>query len=278
MAASLAISIVTFAPDFVMLARTMDSLAAAVELARGQGDLGECQLILVDNGPGEDWRAGLSRMSDDMVVRLGFLQCRLLSGHGNVGYGHGHNLAAEQALADYHLVLNPDVILAPDSLAQGLRFMDQHRDVGMLTPAADDENGARHYLCKRYPTIFDLSLRAWAPGCVKTWFAKRLSHYEMRDCYREGGGDFETMLASGCFMFCRRAAWDAAGGFAKKYFMYFEDFDLSMRLRQHSRIVYAPSVRIVHAGGGAGRKGLSHVLMFVKSAAVFFATYGWRLF
>lgn len=275
--ATLAISIVTFAPDVAMLTHTVVSLAEALSVARGEQELEECELILVDNGPGAEWEAVLRHLLDEMATRFDFLRCRLLSGHGNVGYGQGHNLAAECVRAGFHLVLNPDVVMSSDSLVQALRFMRQHHDVGMLTPASEDEKGDRHYLCKRYPTILDLSLRAWAPRFVKNWFAGRLAHYEMRDCYCEDGSDFETILASGCFMLCRRTAWDAVGGFSENYFMYFEDFDLSMRMRQCTRIVCVPSVRIAHAGGGAGKKGLRHVLMFVKSAAIFFRSHGWRL-
>jgi GT2 family glycosyltransferase len=68
------------------------------------------------------------------------------------------------------------------------------------------------------------------------------------------------------------------GGFDPRYFLYFEDFDLSLRTPQHARIAYVPSVRIVHHGGGAARKGLRHVRLFLTSAIRFFDQHGWTWF
>jgi GT2 family glycosyltransferase len=83
-------------------------------------------------------------------------------------------------------------------------------------------------------------------------------------------------IASGCFMFLRRAAIDASGGFDPAYFLYFEDFDLSWRLAQTGSVAYVPSVRIVHFGGHAARKGWHHVRLFVRAGRIFFAKHGWK--
>ena len=45
-------------------------------------------------------------------------------------------------------------------------------------------------------------------------------------------------------------------GFDKRYFLYFEDFDLSLRMSKVGKLVYAPNVKITHGGGGASKKGL----------------------
>ena len=66
------------------------------------------------------------------------------------------------------------------------------------------------------------------------------------------------------------------GGFDPRYFLYFEDFDLSLRAARECHIAYVPTVRIVHHGGGAARKGMAHTRMFAVSAWRFFATHGWR--
>jgi GT2 family glycosyltransferase len=86
-------------------------------------------------------------------------------------------------------------------------------------------------------------------------------------------------IASGCFMLLRRAAFDAVGGFSPQFFLYFEDFDLSIRLRQAGwEIAYLPSMVITHYGGNAAKKGLAHIRMFVSSAVLFFNLHGWRLY
>jgi len=84
-------------------------------------------------------------------------------------------------------------------------------------------------------------------------------------------------IASGCFMFVRLNVLRAVGGFSPKFFLYFEDFDLSLRLGKQAALTYVPAVRITHAGGGAARKGSRHVMLFLRSAMTFFRTHGWKL-
>ncbi|MBX7102781.1 MAG: glycosyltransferase family 2 protein [Gemmataceae bacterium] len=60
----------------------------------------------------------------------------------------------------------------------------------------------------------------------------------------------EVAGASGCAAFYRRSAVLAAGGFPESFVAYFEDVDLSQRLRSLGhRIVYAPTSRVIHRGG-----------------------------
>ena len=66
-------------------------------------------------------------------------------------------------------------------------------------------------------------------------------------------------LISGCFMLSDTQALKEIKGFNKNYFLYFEDFDLSLRIATLGKIVYAPNVRITHDGGKTATKGLSHV-------------------
>jgi GT2 family glycosyltransferase len=78
-------------------------------------------------------------------------------------------------------------------------------------------------------------------------------------------------------MVLRTALFRRIGGFDPRFFLYFEDYDLSLRVGREAAVAYVPSVRIVHHGGEAARKGRRHVAWFVRSAWRFFATHGWKL-
>ena len=78
-------------------------------------------------------------------------------------------------------------------------------------------------------------------------------------------------------MFCKTAILQQVGGFMDRYFLYFEDYDLSMRLHELGEIAYTPDVRIVHYGGNAAKKGIQHIFLFVRSAITFFNQHGWKL-
>jgi GT2 family glycosyltransferase len=271
-APSLTTAIVTYRPEPRLFARALASLAAAIVEARRVGALGESRVMVVDNGP-EEARARIAPPIAAWPAQAGTID--VVAGHGNVGYGRANNLALERAGSDFHLIMNPDVELEPDALAEALGALAQHPEVGLVAPAVYGEDGGMQYLCKRYPSLWVLFLRGFAPARLRRRFAPALEHYEMRDVI---GDRFVpgVPLASGCFMLGRTRLLTRVGGFDPRFFMYFEDYDLSLRVGRESQVAYVPRARIVHHGGDASRKGLRHVAWFVRSAWRFFARHGWR--
>jgi len=89
-----------------------------------------------------------------------------LHGHANIGYGIAHNLMLHGTGADYQLVLNPDVDVASDALANAIRWLDAHPDVGAVAPAVTTPDGTPDPLCKRYPACSISSARL----CLRGWF------------------------------------------------------------------------------------------------------------
>jgi len=145
----------------------------------------------------------------------------------------------------------------------------------MLAPEARNPAGELLHLCKRYPAVLDLLLRGFAPAALRRSFSRRLGHYELRDLPRERAST-GVPLISGSFMFFRREAIAGIGGFSDAFFLYFEDYDLSLRAAACGQLAYVPAVRIVHHGGHAARKGLRHVRLFARGAITFFGRHGWK--
>jgi len=266
-------SIVTYRPEPRLFGRALASLATAIVEARRRGALGVARVFVIDNGPG-DARAGLSPAIAAWPAQAGTIE--LVAGHGNVGYGRANNLALARAQSDFHLVMNPDVELEPAALAESLAALAEHPEVGLVAPAVYGEDGGMQYLCKRYPSLWVLFLRGFAPAALRRRNARALDDYEMRDVIGERFVS-GVPLASGCFMLARTPLLARLGGFDPRFFMYFEDYDLSLRLGRESQVAYVPRARVVHHGGEASRKGFRHVAWFVGSAWRFFARHGWRL-
>jgi GT2 family glycosyltransferase len=218
----------------------------------------------------------VDRMLQEELAGHAGISWRLLRGHGNVGYGRGHNMALDASRATYHLILNPDVRIEPDALREAITFLELNTDVGLLTPEIRGPDGDRQFLCRTRPSVLTLLLRGYAPPLVRTLFAQRLARYEMRD-RPPSGVTRHIPIVSGCFMLGRRSVLSAAGGFYPGYFLYFEDYDLSLEVGKHADIAYVDSVRIIHWGGGVPSKGLSHIRRYLRSALLFFNRQGWRL-
>lgn len=266
----LGISIVTYHAEPGVLADLLQSLERAVALLRKRNPDATVELTLIDNGD-------TALQLHPLAARLDpALRVEVLSPGRNLGYGRAHNLAITTATAPCHLVLNPDVLLDEEVLLQGLDFLDANPDVVALSPDAVDGQGRQLYLCKTYPSLLDLALRGFAPAWLQRRFARRLHRYECRapvDAQQQA----DVALISGCFMLCRTPQLQELGGFDSRYFLYFEDFALSLALGKLGRLVYLPSLRIVHYGGHTGRKGLRHIRYFASSALKFFNRHGWKL-
>ena len=270
---SLTISIVLFQQDTQLLIDGINSLGQAVSAALEAHKLSSARLVLVDNNPAPHFSDNLKQWTGS--VQAPFSCAEWLAGHGNIGYGRGHNLAILRSDSNYHLILNPDVILAPDTLSLAVDFMQRHLQTGVLAPAVSRPDGSPEYLCKRYPALFDLLLRGFAPCWLQQLFRDRLQHYEMRDLI-DDKILWDVPLVSGCFMLCRGPLLRELGGFSQDFFLYFEDYDLSLRIARQARTVYVPSVRIIHYGGQAARKGWRHIGFFIRSAIRFYNRHGWR--
>jgi GT2 family glycosyltransferase len=270
----LSVSIVLHNSPLRLLLSTLHSLQRSAEAARSAGCLDTVSVFLIDNASGKAYRSSLEHELATWPQSECFHVQYRPQAH-NDGFGCGHNTVLPLANSDFHLVLNPDVEVAADALRAGLVAMQQHDGIALLSPRVVGGAGEQEFLCKRYPSVLVLLLRGFAPRFVRRAFQQQLDHYEMRDlCSGEDAVDVE--IASGCFMLVRSAALRAVGGFNKDFFLYFEDFDLSLRLASQGRLVFDPTVHIVHHGGYAASKGHLHLRYFIRSGMMFFNRHGWR--
>lgn len=268
----LTVSVVVYSLDEPVLRKTLQSLALAVGVAHEAGELDKATVYLVDNASQPEALRAIAASA------LPSLSVEVVSGHGNIGYGKGHNLVISRPLHEpdaAYLILNPDVFLQPTTLLSGLQFLKVNPQTVAVAPAIRNGDGEPEYGCKRYPSIMDFMLRGFASQRMKDRFQERLAHYEMRDLPGDKPSN-DVPIISGCFMLFRHDALKKLGGFDPRYFLYFEDFDLSLRAHKMGSLAFLPAMQIIHLGGRSARKGLRHISMFVWSATQFFTTHGWR--
>lgn len=268
----LAVSVVLYHSPLEQLRALIDSLIKAVN----EASLQSVELICVDHSNdgeyAEQCHALCATYRDAVALRI-----KLLAPKANEGYGAGHNRAMAEVDSRYHLILNPDVELAPHAVALALGVLATRDNIVLLAPAGFSPSGTPEFLAKAYPSVWVLGLRAFAPRWLKRRCSGSLARYEMRDQSQDGPLR-PIALASGCCMWVRRAAFDQVAGFDQAYFLYFEDYDLSLKMAEQGAIMEHQDIHIMHRGGDASRKGLRHVLWFISGAARFFRRWGWRWF
>lgn len=275
--APLAVSVVLHHSDLTALQATLQALDTAVRRLAAAVPV---PVVVVDQSLDADYSARVQALIESLPVTA--MTTTLTVHDRNRGYGAGHNVARQQLaealspLPSLHLVLNPDVELAADALAAGLQVLAADKSAVLVAPVSRTPAGQREYLAKAHPSVRALLLRAFASGWLRRLFDRELARYEMRHL-DDATEPAEIVLASGACMLVRRQALDVVGGFDERFFLYFEDYDLSRRLGRWGTLLQVPGMHIVHHGGGAARKGLRHIRWFASGGWRFFNRWGWRL-
>jgi GT2 family glycosyltransferase len=212
-------------------------LDAAIESVLDQPE--PLELLVVDNGNPRDVVTSL-QIWTTREPRL-----RVLSGHGNVGFGAACNLGALQASGEFLLLVNPDGVLPPDGLARFLAHAATRRAPFLIGPCVLDGEG-REQSGSRQMELTPLSAIGGRLGLGLILPAAR---------YNLAGSPLPAGLkpvagTSGSCMFMRRADFWAIGGFDEGYFLYVEDVDLCLRFRRNGGdVLFAPDIAFRHLGG-----------------------------
>ena len=210
------------------------------------------------------------------MIEENFKQVRILKNKKNIGFGAAHNMAIQSAGGKYHLVLNPDIILQEDSIGKLIDFMDNNKDIGLISPKTVFPDGSIQYLCKREPRLFDLGIMRFTPNFIKRIFKKRIDYYEMRDTGYDKMMDVPNL--SGSFMLFRKSVLDRVGGFDENYFIYFEDTDITRRTAEIARTVFYPDTSVIHLWNRHSHKNIKHFIISLISTAKYFKKWGWKIF
>ena len=265
-------SLVLYKPDLPTVERTLMALQDAGLFVKQRHAL-RLSLTLVDNSNDDavhvqvsNWLEGVRRAVPDWALQLA-------RSPGNTGYGQGNNLVIDKVRSDYHLVINPDLFVAVDALHEAVSYMEDHDHVGLLTPAVFGENGVRHHLCKRSPTLLVMFLRSFAPAWLQACLRSLVDTFEMRDC------DYDKQIypveyPTGCFMFFRTAPLQAIGGFDPDFFLHYEDADIGRRMLKITGVVYVPAVRVVHKWARDTHRSLRAKLVTVRSGWLYWRKWG----
>lgn len=166
----------------------------------------------------------------------------------NRGFAAACNQGARDSTADYLLFLNPDTRLSTGALDHSVGFMDrsEHDRIGILGIQLVDDMGHVTPTCARFPTpgrFFSTMV-----GLDRTLPRLFLPHFMVEWDHRDSR---EVDQVMGAFFLIRRSLFETLGGFDERFFVYFEEVDLSVRARAlgwHS--FYLSSVQAYHRGGG----------------------------
>ena len=224
------------------------------------------RILLIDNSPTDDLKC-FSQMDDRIFY--------LFNGV-NIGFGAAHNKAIKEVLgySKYHLILNPDVYFDGESVLEKMyNYMEEHSEIGILSPKVFYPDGSLQYLCRKLPAPADMLLKRVAPSFIRNLFNKRLNEYEFKT--RNYDEIMNVPSLSGCFMFVRNEVFNKIEGFDEKFFMYMEDFDFTRRALKYYKTVYYPYAIIYHHYARESKKNKKLLYISIQSVIYYFNKWGW---
>jgi GT2 family glycosyltransferase len=174
------------------------------------------------------------------MVRAGFPAVTLIANAENVGFARANNQGIRACQGRYIVLLNSDTVVPLGALAGLVAFMDAHSDAGAVGPRLLRPDGTpQPYAFGGDPTLGYLLRR----GINRLLFRRPL-HDWATDAVQQ------VDWVSGACLLARRAAIEQAGLLDENIFMYFEDNDWCLRIRQAGwRVYFDPQVAITHIGG-----------------------------
>ena len=210
------------------------------------------EVIVVDNA---------SRDGTVAMVQRCFPRVDLVAGHENLGFAAANNLALRRARSKYLLLLNPDTRVEPGALGALVEFMEGRPEAGASGPKLLSGDGS-------------LQLSCGAPMSMATETINKLLLHKLLPYYKLGGwrhGETrEVGWVTGACLLVRRAAVAQAGMLDSRIFMFHEDVEWCMRIRQAGwRIFYYPGAQVLHLGGQSTRKSLGDMLV-VSQRSLFY--------
>jgi hypothetical protein len=184
----------------------------------------------------------------------------------NLGFAAGMNLAAQHASRPYLLLINPDAVAEGDVVRVLSDWLRDHPDTAVAGPRILDADGTVQASARRFP---DLST---AIGGRSSWLTRRFPNNWLSRRNLVGRAATEPIdvdwLAGSCFM-TTREAFDRAGGFDERFFLYWEDADYCWRLKRLGlKSTYVPTVSVRHAGGRSAALAPEHAIRAIHSSAL----------
>lgn len=162
------------------------------------------------------------------LIRRAFPQVRLIEGPVNIGFGPGNNAAMEHATSDALLFMNNDLILGRDCAAELLAALDRYPEAAIVNPMIYSG-----WDLDRRDRIYTFGSTTNASGFG----------YGMDPA--TGDTDQMSCFSGACFM--ARTALMRANPFEPRYFLYYEEPELSVRfMRQNHRIARSRSAECWH--------------------------------
>jgi GT2 family glycosyltransferase len=183
------------------------------------------EVIIVDNGSNEDPTSVFKEIYHDVIV---------ICNSKNLGFAAGNNVGIRAAKGDYLFIVNNDTEFTPGLLEELVAIFEKYPDAGIA--------------CPKFHYFFQKGTIEFAGYQSVNVFTGRNG---MIGCKEKDQGQYNeikvTNYAHGGAMMVPRKVIDDAGLMPEVFFLYYEEFDWSEKIKRKGyKIYYQPKALIYH--------------------------------
>lgn len=208
-----------------------------------QSDYPEFEVVVVDN----DSKDGSFEQAKQLFSRANFIK-----NPTNAGFSKGNNIGIRFALekfADYVFILNNDAFVEKSTLSVLIRTMQRNPGVGISSPL-----------------IFSADNKIWFAGGHISWIRMKTFHLQKLPSI----SPFSTDYISGCAMLVKKEVFKEIGLFDERFFLYYEDTDLSIRAKKAGfDLSIIPEAKVQHLEQSESKNNMK-LYWLVFSGLLFF--------
>lgn len=205
----------------------------------------EFEVIVPDNG---------STDGTVEMLKKDYPEVKVIEIGENLGFAQGNNRARKYTHGEYVLFLNSDTNVPERTLAETIKYLENHSDVGALTckillPDGGLDKDARRSFITPWIGLTHLYLK------LDKFFPKSKLFSQYWYGYISPDIEHEVDVIQGAYFLTKKEILDSVDWFDEDYFLDGEDIDLCYRIKEKGwKIIYYPKVSITHHKGATKGK------------------------
>ncbi len=173
----------------------------------------------------------------------------------NIGFGAASNVGAHNAKKEWLLFVNPDLEFIDNSLEKAIKFLQKNKKIATIGPQIIQNSTKR--------------AQPWTSG-KKTSLSQILFRNTIKKSWNKKN-PVSVDWVSGTTLLISRKQFIKVGGFDETFFMYFEDQDLCLRIKeQNKKILFYPDFKVLHHDGKSWNNKKGQKNHYYKSQDLFF--------
>ena len=215
-------------------------------------------IIIVDNDSTDDSLQLINKQNPNIQI---------IEQKYNLGFSKACNIAFKYVGTKYVLFLNPDIIVKEGVIDTLLLLMEANQNIGIVGPQLINEHNIVQRSCSKRPTFISYILHINKIDRIISNLGYKMTNWDhLSNRYVDH--------VIGAFYLVKSELYSKLSGFDERYFLFMEDLDFSLKVKQYGyEVYYCADVKSLHYGSRSIKLHQEKYLISYKSKIIFAKQY-----